>query len=88
MGLLSGYIQNHALSEDDSRVRELEALGAGAAGWDGIVTAYFQSIAMAKELFANPLASEEAYEDEKKFMDHSKALYMLTRRHVVKDLVR
>ncbi len=86
-GLLQGYIQNHALPEGDERVAELAELGAGQ-GWDGIVTAYFHSVAVAKTLFADPLASEESFEDEKEFIDHSKGQYMLTRRHVIKDLVR
>jgi EthD domain len=88
LGLLQGYIQNHALPEDDARVHELEQLGTAEQGWDGIVTAYFHSVAVAKALFANPLASEESFEDEKQFIDHSKGQYMLARRHVVKDFVR
>jgi len=88
LGLLQGYIQNHALPEGDDRVAQLEALGAGAEMWDGVVTAYFHSIAIAKELFTSPLASEESYEDEKQFIDHDKGVYMLTRRHLIKDYVR
>jgi len=88
LGLLQGYIQNHALAEDDARVEKLEELGAVSESWDGIVTAYFHSIAVAKELFTSPLASEESYEDEKTFIDHSQGVYMLARRHAIKDLVR
>jgi len=88
MGLLAGYIQNHALVEGDARVSELAELGVGEEIWDGIVTAYFHSVVVAKTLFANPLASEESFEDEKTFIDHSKGLYMMARRHVIKDLVR
>jgi hypothetical protein len=43
---------------------------------------------LAKELFASPLAAEEAFEDERSFIDHDKGVYMLARRHVAKDLVR
>lgn len=85
-GLLQGYIQNHALPEDDARVAQLDDLGSSDESWDGVVTAYFHSIAVAKELFGDPLASEESYEDEKGFIDHSKGLYLLARRHPIKDL--
>jgi hypothetical protein len=88
LGLLAGYVQSHALANDDPRRAGLPPSGAGDEDWDGIVTAYFQSVAIAKRLFGMPLASEEAYEDEKTFFDHSKAVHLLTRRHVVKDLVR
>ena len=87
-GLLAGYIQNHALAEDDARVAELDDLGSSDENWDGVVTAYFDSTAVAKELFQSPLASEDAYEDEKTFIDHSKCLYLMARRHVIKDLIR
>ena len=88
-GFLAGYIQNHALLEGDRRVAELgPALVPGPDDWDGIVNAYFHSVAVAKNLFATPLASEEAYEDERTFFDHDKSAYMLVRRHVVKELVR
>ncbi len=87
-GLLAGYIQNHSLPEDDARVAELDDLGSSDEGWDGVVTAYFHSTAVAKELFQDPLASETAYEDERTFIDHSRGLYLMARRHVIKDLVR
>lgn len=87
-GLLQGYIQNHALSEDDPRLAELGGLGESDEPWDGVTLAYFDSLAVATELFRSPLASEEAYEDEREFIDHSKGLYLMARRHVIKDLVR
>src|SRR4051794_11032442 len=90
-GLLQGYIQNHALPEEDARVGEIDDLAAAdadAESWDGVVTAYFHSLAVAHELFTSPLASEQSYEDEKTFIDHSHGLYLMARRHVIKDLVR
>jgi uncharacterized protein (TIGR02118 family) len=87
-GLLQGYIQNHALPEEDAGVDEIADLGDNDEVWDGVVTAYFHSLAIARELFTSPLASEESYEDEKKFIDHSHGLYLMARRHVIKDLVR
>jgi uncharacterized protein (TIGR02118 family) len=87
-GLLQGYIQNHVLAEDDARVGEIDDLGSAEESWDGVVTAYFHSLAVAKELFTSPLASEQSYEDEKTFIDHSRGLYLMARRHVIKDLVR
>lgn len=87
-GLLQGYIQNHVVAGEDGRVGELESLGAGARGWDGIVTAYFHSVAVAKTLFQDPLAGEESFEDEKEFIDHEANQYFMAERHVIKDLVR
>lgn len=85
MGLLMGYIQNHSLIGDAARV---PGLGSSEEPWDGIVTAYFDSIAKFKALVASPLASQESFEDEKTFIDHSRSVDLLTRRHVIKDLVR
>lgn len=84
-GLLKGYIQNHARDDAATGVSET---GPADEQWDGVVTAYFDTVAMAKELFRSPLASEEAYEDEKLFIDHSKVRYLMARRHPIKDLVR
>src|SRR5262249_22826523 len=84
-GLLKGYIQNHARSDAPEGIA---AGGPAEEQWDGVVTAYFDSVAMAKELFVSPLASDEAYEDEKTFIDHSQVLYLMARRHPIKDLVR
>ena len=86
MGLLMGYIQNHTLLDGDTT--GLEALGTNPDAFDGVTTAYFESIAKFKALVASPLATEESYEDEKTFIDHSQSANMLTRRHVIKDLIR
>jgi hypothetical protein len=85
MGLLMGYIQNHTLLGDEGAV---PGLGDGKEPFDGVVTAYFASVAKFKALVMSPLASEESYEDEKKFIDHTQSVDMLTRRHVIKDLIR
>ena len=37
---------------------------------------------------ASPLASVEAYDDERTFIDHGRSVNVLTRRHVLKDLIR
>jgi hypothetical protein len=85
MGLLMGYIQNHTLLGEEGKAA---GLGDGQEPFDGVVTAYFDSVAKFKALVMSPLASEESYEDEKKFVDHSQSVDMLSRRHVIKDLVR
>ncbi len=84
-GLLMGYIQNHTLLGDAGQV---EGLGVEEEPWDGVVTAYFESVATFKALVASPLAAQESFEDEKKFIDHSRSVDMLTRRHVIKDVMR
>lgn len=89
MGLLMGYIQNHTILEGEAGGLEgLEELGTNPDAWDGVTTAYFESIAKFKALVASPLASEESYEDESTFIDHSQSANMLTRRHVIKDIIR
>jgi hypothetical protein len=85
MGLLMGYIQNHTLLGADGAV---PGLGDGKEPFDGVVSAYFDSVAKFKALVMSPLASQESYEDEKKFIDHTQSVDMLTRRHVIKDLIR
>jgi len=85
LGLLMGYIQNHALPGDEAR---LPGLGNTDEPFDGIVTAFFHSVATFKALVAHPLAYEESYNDEKAFIDHSRSVDLLTRRHLVKDLIR
>jgi len=86
LGLLMGYIQNCTLPEDDARAAAIG--GNGPEAWDGIVAAYFESIAKLKALLSSPLASEESFEDERRFMDHSQGSYAVTRRHVIKDVIR
>lgn len=85
MGLLMGYIQNDTLLGEAGRVA---GLGTGDEPFDGVVSAYFHSVAAFKALVASPLASQESYEDEKKFIDHSRSVDMLARRHVVRDVIR
>ncbi len=86
MGLLMGYIQNHTLLEQDAK--GIESLGTKGPTWDGVVTAYFESVVTFKQLVKSPLASQESFEDEKQFIDHSRSIDILTRRHVIKDLIR
>lgn len=86
LGLLKGYIQNCTLAEDDARWAVIG--GDGSASWDGVVTAYFDSVAKLKALLAAPLGSAEAFEDERTFMDHAHSSYLVARRHVIKDVVR
>jgi hypothetical protein len=85
LGLLMGYIQNHTFIGDAARVA---GLGNDDEPWDGVVTAYFDSIATFKALAAHPLASQESYTDEKSFIDHGRSVDFMARRHVIKDLIR
>lgn len=85
-GELMGYIQNHTLLEDDTK--GLEQLKSREESWDGVVTAYFESVVKFKALVASPLAAQESFEDEKKFIDHSRCVDILTRRHVIRDVIR
>jgi EthD domain len=84
-GLLMGYIQNVTLL--DGAQEGLEAI-AGDQAWDGVTTGYFESVAKYKALLRSPLVIQDAWEDECRFMDHARCAYLLTRRNVVKELVR
>jgi len=83
-GQLRGYIQNHTLLDEAGSVEEV---GAGLEPFDGIVMLYFESMMLFKALMASPLA-REVFEEERKFVDHSRSVYMMTRRHVITELVR
>jgi hypothetical protein len=85
MNLLMGDIQNTTLLEGD---RQGLVAGLGPESWDGITTAYFDSVAKMKALMATHLASVESFEDEKTFIDHSRSVFLVTRAHVVRDMVR
>jgi hypothetical protein len=82
---LAGYIQNHTLIGDAGRV---EGLGSGDEPFDGVTTAYFNSVVQFRSLVGSPLAAEESFADEQKFIDHAQTISVLTRRHVMKDIVR
>jgi len=83
--LMSGYMQNHALLGDDARV---EGFFSDQEPLDGVAMAYFDSIIKWKALITSPLVSQDSYEHEKTFLDHTQVVYILTRRHVIKDIVR
>ncbi len=85
LGLLMGYIQNHTLVGDAGRV---PGVGGADEPFDGIVQGFFHSIATFKALVGHPLACQESFNDEKHFIDHSRSVDLLTRRHVIKDLIR
>lgn len=84
-GLLMGYVQNVTLTEGAQD--GLEAI-AGPDSWDGVTTGYFESIAKMKTLMASPLVTKDAYEDECKFMDHARSGFFVTRRHMIRDIIR
>lgn len=85
MNLLMGYIQNTTLLEGD---RQGLVTGLGPESWDGITNAWFESIPKMKALMASHLAAVESFEDEKTFIDHSRSVFLVTRAHVVRDIVR
>lgn len=84
-GLLKGYIQNVALGVQAQD--GLEAI-SGEGSWDGVTTGYFESVAKMKRLLTSPLVTEDAYEDECRFMDHARCGFFVTRRHPIRDYVR
>jgi hypothetical protein len=86
---LAGYIQNHTLLDGASDgLAELETLGTHPEAWDGVTTAYFESVVKFRLLVSSPLAAQESFKDEKKFIDHGQSANMVTRRHVIKDVIR
>ncbi|GGC34407.1 hypothetical protein GCM10011371_22180 [Novosphingobium marinum] len=83
-GFLKGYIQNVTL---EGRQEGLEAI-SGDDTFDGVTTGYFESVAKLRKLLGSPLVTKDAYEDECLFMDHKRCGYLVTRRHVIRDLIR
>ncbi len=83
--LLMGYVQNVTLTSGAQD--GLEAI-AGPDSWDGVTTGYFESIAKMKTLMASPLVTQDAYKEERAFMDHSRSGFFVTRRHLIRDIIR
>jgi len=92
-GLLQGLIQNHALIDNAENTDAsgtapyLEGIGSAFEPWDGIETTYFHSVAGFKAFAASAVA-QKWFEAEKTFIDHEQSVYVLTRRHVIKKIVR
>ena len=83
-GLIEGLVQNHAHIGNTGNI---EGIGSAEEPWDGIETTYFNSIAGFKTFAASEIA-QKWFEAEKTFIDHERSVYVLTRRHVIKKLVR
>ena len=83
-GLIEGLVQNHAHIGNTGNI---EGIGSAEEPWDGIETTYFNSIAGFKTFAASEIA-QKWFEAEKPFIDHERSVYMLTRRHVIKKIVR
>jgi hypothetical protein len=83
-GHVVGYLQNRTLPQADEKV---EDVGAVLAPFDGVVMLYFESIMRFKALMASPLA-RDVFEDEKSFVDHSRSVYTMTKRHAITELIR
>jgi len=83
-GLIQGLIQNHALIGNAGNI---EGIGSKEEPWDGIETTYFHSVAGFKAFAASAIA-QSWFEAEKAFIDHKQSVYVLTRRHVIKKIVR
>lgn len=86
-GLMSGYIQNHVVSCDEEE-HLANALGIVQNTWDGIGMAYYDTIAQFKASMTLPDVIEEAFTAENHFTDHERLVSVLTRRHVIKSIVR
>jgi len=83
-GLIEGLVQNHAHIGNTGNI---EGIGSAEEPWDGIETTYFNSIAGFKTFAASQIA-QKWFEAEKTFIDHERSVYVLTRRHVIKKIVR
>ena len=83
-GLIEGLVQSHAHIGNTGNI---EGIGSAEEPWDGIETTYFNSIAGFKTFAASQIA-QKWFEAEKTFIDHERSVYVLTRRHVIKKIVR
>jgi hypothetical protein len=86
LGLMSGFIQNHTLS-DEGDIDMFKTIGIDQKAWDGIGMAYFESIAQFKAMATLPMVTEEAFKAENNFDDHESLVSVLTRRHVMKNII-
>jgi EthD domain len=83
-GLIAGLVQNHAQL---AKSGNLEGIGSAEEPWDGIETTYFDSVAGFKA-YAKSAIARRWFEAEQPFIDHERSVYVLTRRHVIKHLIR
>jgi hypothetical protein len=83
-GLIQGLIQCHSRIGNAGNI---EGIGSAEEPWDGIETTYFDSIAAFRTFAASKIAGKWA-EAEKPFVDHEQSVYVLTRRHVIRQIVR
>lgn len=83
-GLIAGLVQCHANLDNAGHI---EGIGSAQEPWDGIETLYFDSIAGFKAYAASPV-TEQSFAAEQAFIDHRQSVYMLTRRHVIRNIVR
>ena len=83
-GLIAGLIQCHA---NLANAGNIEGIGSAEEPWDGIETTYFASLAAFKTYAASAMA-QRTFAAEQPFIDHERSVYVLTRRHVIKRIVR
>lgn len=83
-GLITGQIQCHARL---GNAGNLEGIGSAEEPWDGVETTYFGSIASFRT-WARSAECARLADAERDFVDHARSVYVLTRRHVIKQQVR
>ncbi len=86
MGMMSGYLQNHVVSNLPSGT--CAELGFDQDRYDGIGMAYFESVSILQATASLPVVTEEAFRAEHDFTDPDYLVSLLAHRRVVKTLVR
>lgn len=86
MGVMSGYIQNHVVSDVDPIA--CMALGLEQDRYDGIGMAYFESLPILQSMAKMPVVTDEAFRAEHAFTDPKHLVSLLARRRTIKTLIR
>lgn len=86
-GFLTGYTQDHVpLLAGDSA--QIASLGIDQNAWDGIGTIYLHTLAKFKALAGATVVTGDSLADQMNFIDFKRTVSAITRRHVIKDVVR
>ena len=86
-GFLTGYTQDHvpALAGESTKIA---ALGMDQDAWDGIGTIYLHTLAKFKALAGATVVTGDSLADQLNFIDFKRTVSAITRRYVIKDVVR
>jgi hypothetical protein len=88
-GLIVGHLQSFRVATNNALVPEMDELTATTSEqpWDVVAAMYFNSVAHVKAYIASP-AYEARQRAQSELVDVHQSVAMVTRRHVIVDVVR